>query len=423
MTRRHANLIPWLLTVALTVLVLLPSAILPSVATGRTATDVRVPAGSLLGRSLQDPALVVEYIAHACFVIHSTGGTRVVIDPFNSNTWLGYSFPDGIDADAVLVTHPHYDHDATYYFGNDAPVFRAPATFELGDMKLRGVASEHAGGVRFLDRGQTPYNTIWILETGGFRVAHMGDNRMLTAEDLEAVGDVDIFIVQAQYFLPQNAEGLALLREMTTPSTLIPMHYRHEELSELPRGMRTIDELLGDREPFRYDTNVAEFLAMVSFRPEIAVLRPSPEVEPWPQYMHDAWDEANEGKQLLSESYEERDEASREEMRWEALGHLEQAEKLAPQVLAFIYSVGRTLAELERIDDAIWVLSYGLANGARSDWTDRLRVRMLLAELYEATEHPEMAVPHYEWAAGQEITHETSLRDWARERLEELRRR
>jgi L-ascorbate metabolism protein UlaG (beta-lactamase superfamily) len=59
-----------------------------------------------------DAEVSVEYIAHSCFVVQSPGGTELVIDPFNSHTWLGYSFPPGVTADAVLVSHPHYDHDA-----------------------------------------------------------------------------------------------------------------------------------------------------------------------------------------------------------------------------------------------------------------------------------------------------------------------
>ena len=64
------------------------------------------------------PALAdvdIEYIGHASFVIESPNGVRIVIDPFNSNRWLGFRYPESVGkpADAVLVTHPHYDHDAS----------------------------------------------------------------------------------------------------------------------------------------------------------------------------------------------------------------------------------------------------------------------------------------------------------------------
>jgi len=80
--------------------------------------------------------VTVEYIGHGSFVLTSPGGVRVAIDPFNRNQWLGYYFPDGVDADAVLVTHPHYDHDASYYFDGSVPVFRQPGRARVGDVEL-----------------------------------------------------------------------------------------------------------------------------------------------------------------------------------------------------------------------------------------------------------------------------------------------
>ena len=66
--------------------------------------------------------VTLEYIAHASFVLEASNGQRLIIDPYNSERWLGYTFPESVTADYVLVTHPHYDHDASYYFR--APVFR-----------------------------------------------------------------------------------------------------------------------------------------------------------------------------------------------------------------------------------------------------------------------------------------------------------
>lgn len=51
-------------------------------------------------------APVLEYIAHASFVVQSPSGVRVVLDPFNSERWLGYTFPADVRADAVLMSHP-----------------------------------------------------------------------------------------------------------------------------------------------------------------------------------------------------------------------------------------------------------------------------------------------------------------------------
>jgi L-ascorbate metabolism protein UlaG (beta-lactamase superfamily) len=93
----------------------------------------------------------IEYIAHASFRIHTEAGATLLIDPYASRVWLGYDFPDQLlDADAVVITHPHYDHDYGEFIGRAVPwteadtVLRDPGTFEVADAVLTGVAGKHA---------------------------------------------------------------------------------------------------------------------------------------------------------------------------------------------------------------------------------------------------------------------------------------
>src|SRR5256885_1650878 len=85
------------------------------------------------------PTVVIEYIAHACFRITSPTGKQVLIDPYASRVWLGYDFPPGINADAVLISHPHYDHDGGEAMHRPVPwppntlVLRQPGTNQIGD--------------------------------------------------------------------------------------------------------------------------------------------------------------------------------------------------------------------------------------------------------------------------------------------------
>jgi lipopolysaccharide biosynthesis regulator YciM len=73
--------------------------------------------------------------------------------------------------------------------------------------------------------------------------------------------------------------------------------------------------------------------------------------------------------------------------------------------------------------DAIETLDHALARAPLADWTDRARVHMLLGELYERTDHPNIAIEHYEYVVSQEHTHETTMRERAIARLRELRAR
>lgn len=371
------------------------------------------------------PAALVnlEYIGHAAFVIESPAGTRIAIDPFNSKIWLGYSFPRDIKADAVLVTHPHYDHDATYYFSDLTPVFRSSGEFRIGDVSVIGIKSEHVGAARFLDIGQTPSNTIWVIETGGLRIAHLGDSRLLNEIDLEAIGQTDILLIGVAHFDVSNLDMFTMLIETVQPDIMVPMHYRHHEISELPRSMRPIGDYVSAYNPIYVDGNIAVFDPdNLGKWPGLIVLEPSPGIEPWSDDLHKAWIEANEGDQKLSDSESETDDARAEEALWEGLFHYESAMDLAPDVLRFGYGAGRALATLGQVDDAIETLDHALARAPYADWTGRVRTHMLLGELYESSGVPSVAIAHYAYVAGQEHTHEISLRERAIQRLEELRK-
>lgn len=366
----------------------------------------------------------LEYIGHAAFVIESPAGTRIVIDPFNGNIWLGYSFPHGIEADAVLVTHPHYDHDATYYFSDLTPVFRSPGEFRVGDVSVRGVKSEHAGRARFLDVGQTPFNTIWEVEVGGLRITHLGDNRLLNEVDLEAMEQADVILINVAYFDAPNLDMLTMLLETIQPDIMVPMHYRHKEISELPRGMRSIANYMEAYDPLYVEGSVAALDPdNLSEWSGLVVLKPSPELEPWSDDLQKAWIEANEGAGKLSDSENETDNARAEEVLWEGLFHYESAMDLAPEVLRFGYGAGRALAALGQGNEAIETLEHALARAPHADWTGRSRAHMLLGELYESSGLPGVATAHYAYVVAQEHTHETLLRERALQRLEELRQR
>jgi L-ascorbate metabolism protein UlaG (beta-lactamase superfamily) len=233
----------------------------PRISTTDDPTDPRL--------RLQPGHVAIEYLAHACFRIHSPGGARLLIDPFASRVWIGYDFPARLSADAVLITHPHYDHDAGVFIGRKAPwtpevrVLRDPGNYTLNDVQITGIRGKHAEpyGKEF---GQT--NTIWLLQVAGLRIAHLGDNGPLTETNFRELGRVDILMIpiDAKHHLLQEPE-IRAIRAALHPRLLVPMHYQLPDLEpspDSPPDLGPIDPwLAGQENVVRLDSNTAIFTA------------------------------------------------------------------------------------------------------------------------------------------------------------------
>ncbi len=218
---------------------------------------------------LQPGEVAIESIAHSCFRIHSAGA-RLLIDPFASRMWLGYDFPPTLAADAVFITHPHYDHDADASSGmRPVPwtpavrVLRDPGSYKVGDITITGIRGKHADpwGKEF---GQT--NTIWLFEVAGLRIVHVGDNGPLTEPNVRALGRVDILMlpIDAKHHILEDSEVEAI-RKALHPRILIPMHYRLPDLesaADKPEGLGEIGPwLAGQQNVIQLDDNIATFTA------------------------------------------------------------------------------------------------------------------------------------------------------------------
>lgn len=213
--------------------------------------------------------VTIEYIAHAAFRITASGGSTVVIDPYASQVWLGYDFPGEVPTDAVLITHPHYDHDAGQYrglpfpWGNDVRVIRYPGRFTVGDIAVTGIVGKHADpyGKEF---GQI--NTIFLIEVNGLRIAHLGDNGPLTAENVAALGEVDFLMIpiDAEYHILKEDEIHNIISSVA-PRFVVPMHYRIAALEASPTGPSDLGEidpwLEGKRDILRLSEHTHTFSA------------------------------------------------------------------------------------------------------------------------------------------------------------------
>lgn len=168
----------------------------------------------------------ITYIGHSSFKIK--GKTlSLVIDPYNPK--IGYKFPKQ-DADAVLVTHDHYDHNYIEGVSNYRLLIDGPGEYEASDVFVTGIQVFH-DDKNGAERGA---DTIYMIEIDGFTILHLGDlGHELSTETLEKLLDIDVLMIPVGGKYTIDAEAAAKVISSIEPSYVIPMHYKTATMLEM----------------------------------------------------------------------------------------------------------------------------------------------------------------------------------------------
>jgi len=173
----------------------------------------------------------IEWYGQSAFALRSAQAT-VFVDPFGdvaafSRRGMRFDYPPiaGVEADLVLVTHEHFDHNAPEVIGGDPQVVRSTAgRFDTPIGEVVAVASEH-DPVAGTERGP---NTIFAFELDGLRVAHFGDfgQASLRDEQAKAIGAVDLVLVPVGGGPTIDGRQASAVARRLDARWAIPMHYR-----------------------------------------------------------------------------------------------------------------------------------------------------------------------------------------------------
>ncbi|MEK7510317.1 MAG: MBL fold metallo-hydrolase [Patescibacteria group bacterium] len=177
----------------------------------------------------------------ACFHITAQQNkqehARLVIDPFDPS-FVGLRLPL-MEADIVLVSHDHSDHNYLKAIKGDPLVISTPGEYEAKDIFIRGISSFHddSGGK---ERG---FNTMYTIELEGIKICHLGDlgQKELRAEQVEDIGTVDVLLIPVGGIYTIGAKEAANIVSQLEPKIVVPMHY---ELANLKFKLEKLEPFL-----------------------------------------------------------------------------------------------------------------------------------------------------------------------------------
>jgi L-ascorbate metabolism protein UlaG (beta-lactamase superfamily) len=181
----------------------------------------------------------IKWLGHACFVITSDAGTKIITDPYVTGGGIDYGEITE-SADIVTVSHDHADHNNVAVVKGKPEVVRGSASIK--GIEFKGIPGYHddAGGST---RGK---NTMFCFEVDGMRVCHVGDlGHQLSDKQVAELGRIDILLIPVGGYYTIDAKVATQVCNQLNPKVIIPMHFKTDKCAYPIAG---VDEFLKGKE-------------------------------------------------------------------------------------------------------------------------------------------------------------------------------
>lgn len=157
--------------------------------------------------------VTIQYLGHSSFKIASDDFS-IVLDPYENGSVNGLLFPKNIEANLVLCSHEHHDHNARGY------IKLVPSQKILKYEEYLLPHDHEQGKQRGLVYGR-------IFSFGNISFAHLGDVGDISPLSLfDPFKGVDVLFVPINGFYTISAKEVKLLTDYIKPKLVIPMHYQ-----------------------------------------------------------------------------------------------------------------------------------------------------------------------------------------------------
>jgi len=214
--------------------------------------------------------MIIKWLGHACFLITSEEGLKVITDPYTMGGGINYS-PIKEVADIVVVSHGHADHNNVSAVRGKAEVVKGGGTKTAKGVQFRGIATYHD----IAQGKQRGANTIFCFTLDDIKLCHLGDlGHLLSQRQVNEIGGVDILFIPVGGFYTINAADASRVCDQLKPKVIIPMHFKTPRctypiagVDDFLRGKENVEKMESSEIEFKLDE-----LPAVS---EIVVLKPA----------------------------------------------------------------------------------------------------------------------------------------------------
>ena len=173
----------------------------------------------------------VKWLGHACFLLTSDSGLRIITDPYTPGVFgLNYA-PPAETADIVTVSHDHADHNNVAAVKGNPQVVQGVGSHQAKGIQFKGIATAHdeSSGK---ERGA---NTIFCFALDGINVCHLGDlGHDLLDQTAADIGAVDVLLIPVGGNFTIDAAVADVVCKKLAPKVVIPMHFKNSRCPGFP---------------------------------------------------------------------------------------------------------------------------------------------------------------------------------------------
>jgi len=169
--------------------------------------------------------MFISWLGQSAFKIQDKELT-IAIDPHDKT---GLKMPK-FQADIVLITHEHDDHNNLKAIKGSPFVVDSPGEYEIKNVFIYGIPGWH-DNKQGSERGSI---TMFLIEIAGVKIAHLADlgQAALTDKQLDKLEKIDILLIPVGGVYTINGTESVKIISQLQPRIVIPMHYKIPGLKE-----------------------------------------------------------------------------------------------------------------------------------------------------------------------------------------------
>lgn len=181
---------------------------------------------------------------------------KIAIDPFSEE--IGLKMPK-LEAGIVLLTHDRHSYNSIKAISGNPFLISGPGEYEIKNIFIQGIpssvteisshllprpASRHSATGNKKEESE---NTIYTIEAEDLKLCHLGDldQKELTEEQVEKIGDIDVLMVPVGGISTISAKEALRIMAQVEPKVTIPMHYALPKLKVKLDGLDKFLKPLG----------------------------------------------------------------------------------------------------------------------------------------------------------------------------------